>query len=176
MDNLFFNDWTSFFKTLIMTVLAYFSMVFILRASGKRTLSKMNAFDFVVTVALGSSLATVALNTSIALANGVLVFFLLIFLQFLITWLEVRIPGVKKIVTSQPALLLYQGKILPKALKQERVTKEELWMQARKKGFGSLEEVGIIVLETTGDLTLMPKAENLDAQTLQDVENKNLAN
>lgn len=172
MDNLFFNDWTSFFKTLIMTVLAYFSMVFILRASGKRTLSKMNAFDFVVTVALGSSLATVALNTNISLANGVLVFFLLIFLQYLISWLAVRIPAVKKIITSQPALLLYQGKILPDVLKHERITKEELYMQARKKGFGSLEEVGIIVLETTGDLTLMPKTENLEAQTLQDVEKK----
>jgi uncharacterized membrane protein YcaP (DUF421 family) len=57
-------------------------------------------------------------------------------------------------------------------LKHERITKEELYMQARKKGFGSLEEVGIIVLETTGDLTLMPKTEYLEAQTLQDVEKK----
>lgn len=105
-----------------------------------------------------------------------MVFFLLIFLQYLISWIAVRVPTLKKIITSQPALLLYQGVILHDVLKHERITKEELFLEARKKGFTSLDEVGIIVLETTGELTLMPKTENLEAETLQDVEKKNRIN
>jgi uncharacterized membrane protein YcaP (DUF421 family) len=99
MDNLFFDSWESLGRTFTVTILAYLIMIFLLRVSGKRTLSKMNALDFIVTIALGSTLATVALNKNVALADGALAFFLLIFLQFFITWLTVREKKIKKIVT-----------------------------------------------------------------------------
>ena len=169
MEKLWFDNWDSIFRTLIITILAYIAMVFILRASGKRTLSKMNAFDFIVTIALGSSLATVALNKSIALADGVLAFFLFIFLQYGITWLSVRIKFVKKLVTSQPALLLYDGKVINGALKKERITIEEIYVAARNKGIADLNEVAAIVLETTGELTIIPKNAGLNSETMGDV-------
>lgn len=90
MNKLFFDSWESIIRTLVITVLAYLVLLFLLRVSGKRTLSKMNAFDFIITIALGSTLATVVLNKSVALADGVLAFFLLIGLQFVMTYLEVR--------------------------------------------------------------------------------------
>jgi uncharacterized membrane protein YcaP (DUF421 family) len=65
MEKIFFESWESIARTLLMTSLSYVTMVILLRISGKRTLAKMNAFDFVVTIALGSSLATVALNKSV---------------------------------------------------------------------------------------------------------------
>jgi uncharacterized membrane protein YcaP (DUF421 family) len=71
MENIWFDSWESILRVICISPLAYFAMVLLLRISGKRTLSKMNAFDFVVTVALGSILATVALNQNISLANGV---------------------------------------------------------------------------------------------------------
>ncbi|WP_407939580.1 hypothetical protein [Methylophaga nitratireducenticrescens] len=58
----------------------------LLRISGRRILSKMNAFDMVVTVALGSTLATILLNRDVALAEGALAFALLIGMQYLVTW------------------------------------------------------------------------------------------
>src|SRR5690606_20304711 len=104
MENIFFDNWQSLGRTFFITILAYLSMIILLRVSGKRTLSKMNAFDFIVTVALGSSLATVALNKNVPLADGALAFFLLIFLQFLITWLSMRKKIEKRMVTSEPTL------------------------------------------------------------------------
>jgi len=82
IEHIFFNDWATLLRTLIIGVLAYVSLIFFLRISGKRTLSKMNAFDFVVTVALGSTLATVLLSKGVALAEGSLGFALLVALQF----------------------------------------------------------------------------------------------
>ena len=55
MSQIFFDNWETLFRTLIIGVLAYVSLVILLRISGRRTLSKMNAFDMVVTVALGST-------------------------------------------------------------------------------------------------------------------------
>lgn len=170
MESLFFDTWQSTIRTIVLTVLAYAVMIFFLRVSGKRTLTKMNAFDMIVTVALGSSLATVALNKNVALVDGALVFFLFIFLQFFITWLSVRIRAVKRIVTSQPVLLLYKGELFDKVRKKERITVEEIFVAARKKGISSLKDIDVIVLETTGDITVIPEIKTLEAETLQTVK------
>ena len=91
---------------MVVGVLAYVALVFLLRISGKRTLSKMNAFDFVVTVALGSTLATILLSKDVPLAEGVLAFALLIALQYVIAWFSVRSRTVSRFVKAEPTLLL----------------------------------------------------------------------
>src|SRR5690606_5351048 len=102
---------------------------------------KMNAFDFVVTVALGSTLATVLLSKDVALAEGVLAFGLLIALQFLITWWSVRSATVRRLVKAEPTLLLHHGRVLVRAMKAARVTQDELLAAARLHGVGSLEKI-----------------------------------
>ncbi|MCY7376749.1 MAG: hypothetical protein LH472_12385 [Pyrinomonadaceae bacterium] len=87
---MFFDDWFGLIRILIVGVLAYSALIFVLLASGKRTLSKWNAFDFVVTIALGSTLATVIISKDVSFAEGVLALGLLVGLQFVITWLSVR--------------------------------------------------------------------------------------
>lgn len=93
-----------------------FVRVLLLRVSRKRTLSKMNAFDIVVTVALRSTLATVLLSKMVALAEGVLAFAVLILLPFVETWVSVRSPMVRRLVKNEPRLLLYDGRFLQEAM------------------------------------------------------------
>lgn len=171
MQNMFFDDWQSILRALILTILAYFTLIIAIRISGKRTLSKMNAFDFLVTIALGSCLASVSLNKNIALAEGAIVFSTLIILQFIITWASVRVSWVKKLVTGEPALLLYKGNLLKSTLKKERITIEEIYMAARKNGMTDLNKIEAIILETTGDITVISRSEaaNDGDETLKNV-------
>jgi len=171
MDYMFFYSWESLLRTFIITVLAYFSLILMLRISGKRTLSKMNAFDFTVTVALGSTLAAVSLNKEIPLADGALALGLLVSLQFLITWLSVRINYVKSIITSTPSLILYKGEMISSALKRERITSEEVWAKAREKGYSSLGDIDAMILETTGEITVVAHIDGDDVSTLKLVKN-----
>lgn len=171
MQHMFFESWDSIIRTFVITILAYIILVFMLRVSGKRTLSKMNAFDFVITVALGSCMATVALNKSVPLSDGALVFFLLITLQYIITSLSVRIDKVKKVITSTPTLLLYKGQMLKEVMKKERVTIEEMYLIARKNGFTDLKEIDAIVMETTGDLNIIASFNKQNMQTMKDISN-----
>lgn len=131
----------------------------------------MNAFDFVVTVALGSVLASLSLNKSVPLADGVTSFFVLIFLQYIITWLSVRIKQVKQLVTSQPTLLLYKGELLKDALKRERVTIEEINSAARSGGRGDLSRIHAMILESTGEITVVPELQSDSPNTLKDAGN-----
>ena len=80
-----FGGWSDVARTLIVGTLAYAALIATLRVSGKRTLAKLNAFDLVVTVALGSTLASVLTSSSVALAQGVTAFVTLIGLQFVVS-------------------------------------------------------------------------------------------
>ncbi|WP_338792033.1 YetF domain-containing protein [Bernardetia sp. MNP-M8] len=173
MENIFFTNWENIARVSIMTFLAYLSMVFLLRISGKRTLSKMNAFDFVVTVAMGSILATISLNNKIAIAEGIMCFSILIVMQYIITWLSVRFKFIKKLVASKPVLLLYKGELYEQVLKKERIAIDEIYFAARKEGMDSLEEIDAMILETTGDISVMKKVSSKEAETMKDVEMNN---
>ncbi len=166
---MFFDSWSGLGRVLVVGVLAYSALIFLLRVSGKRTLSKMNAFDLIVTVALGSTLATVLLSKDVALLEGVLAFALLIFLQFVITWLSVRSEAVQGFVKAEPALLLHRGRFLHHAMRAERVTEEEIRAAVRAQGIASLEEVDAVVLETDGTFTVLGSVGSAEISALKGV-------
>ncbi|HSP77811.1 MAG TPA: YetF domain-containing protein [Myxococcaceae bacterium] len=162
---MFFNSWSTMLRVVVVGSLAYVALVLLLRVSGKRTLSKLNAFDFVVTVALGSTLATILLSRDVALAEGVTAFALLIGLQFLITWLSVRSRRISALVKSEPSLLFYRGQFLPEAMRRQRVTEKEVLAVIRAQGQLALEDVEGVVLETDGSLSVIPRTEQPGGRT-----------
>lgn len=164
-----FDGWMALGRTVLVGALAYLALVFMLRVSGKRTLSKMNSFDFIVTVALGSTLATVLLSSSVSLARGVLAFAVLIFLQFAITWLSVRSSAVHSLVKAEPTLLLYRGEFLRGAMKRERVTEDEVRAALRAQGVAAIEQVEAVVLETESSFSVVMKPSGDSDSALADV-------
>lgn len=156
---MFFDGFESLQRTGLIGLCAYVVLVFFLRISGRRTLSKMNAFDFIVTIALGSTLATVLLSKDVSLADGALAFGLLIGLQYLVTWSSVRFSWVKEVVTGEPVMLVYRGGILRKALLRARVTEDEIRAAVRGAGLSDIENVESVVLETDGSFNVVTKPE-----------------
>ena len=150
-----FDSWTGLGRVLLVGTFAYVALVAILRISGKRTLTKLNAFDLVVTVALGSTLATVLLSKSVALAEGVLAMVLLVFLQFLITWLSVRSPGFRDLVKSEPTLIMRQGEFLDGAMRAQRITRDEVMAALRSNGVMDASLAAAVVLETDGTIAVI---------------------
>jgi uncharacterized membrane protein YcaP (DUF421 family) len=166
---MFFNNWIGLIRIIVVGTCAYAALILLLRVSGKRTLSKMNAFDFVVTVALGSTLATVLLSKDTPLAEGVLALALLIFLQFVITWLSVRSKIVSKVVKSEPKLLFHRGEFLWRAMKAERVNEGEILQAMRSQGVTEPEQVEAVVLETDGSFSILHKTNEARAAVLSNV-------
>ena len=142
-------------RVLIVGPLAYLLLIAILRVSGKRTLAKMNAFDFVVTVALGSTLATVLLSKDVPLLEGVLGFAVLATLQFLLAWVAQRVKPVEDVIKAAPRMLLRDGKVDHQAMLDERVTAEEIKSAVRKGGHGDLAAIAAVYLETDGSFSVI---------------------
>jgi len=167
---MFFDSWSGLGRVLVVGVLAYVALVLLLRVSGKRTLTKFNAFDLVVTVALGSTLATVLLNRSVPLAEGVLGLGLLIALQYVITWLSVRSPRFQSLVKAEPTLVVHRGRFLDGAMKAQRLTREEVFAAMRVNGTPHLDKIVAIILETDGSISILDEAEEGRADALGNVD------
>ncbi|MCG9793376.1 DUF421 domain-containing protein [Flavobacterium algicola] len=155
MENIFFSNWQSLVRITIITVIVYPTLIILLRVSGKRTLSKMNAFDLIITIALGSTFASVILNKSITLSQGILTFGLLILLQYIITYFSSRSTKFSNLAKASPRLVAYQGALLNNNMLDERINEDEIWAVLRKNGYGSLTEVDAIILETDGSLSVI---------------------
>ncbi len=154
-----FDSWTGLGRVLLVGTFAYVALVAILRISGKRTLTKLNAFDLVVTVALGSTLATVLLSKDVALTEGVLAMVLLVFLQFMITWLSVRSAGFRDLVKSEPTLIMHQGEFLDGAMRAQRMTRDEVMAALRSNGVMDASQAAAVVLETDGTIAVIKGAD-----------------
>lgn len=128
-----------------------------LRVAGNRPLTQLNAFDFIVNVAIGSTLATVMLNKDVVLADGLLTFAMLIALQLVISYLSRRSSAFNKVIKSQSVLLFYNGQFLNDEMKKHLLTKDELLQAIRLKGVGDLAKVKAIILETNGNFSVIEK-------------------
>ena len=147
---------------------AYLWLIFVLRVTGKRTLSKLNAFDFAVTVAFGSALATIIISRDFGIFRGGSALAMLALLQYALTKLSLWSKFVRRTVRSTPTLLVRDGMLYQDALKHERVTLDEIAEAIRKDGRGRLEAVGALILETDGSFSVIPASEK-DFDLLYDV-------
>lgn len=154
-----FDDLQGLARVAIISLLAYGALILVLRLAGKRALAKLNAFDLIVTVALGSTLATVLLTSNVAFVEGLLAFAMLALLQWSVSRLSIGWPAFRKLIRSQPRLLLENGHFLEKAMAEERITADEIEAVVRAAGIGRLDEVGAVVLETDGTLSVIRGSE-----------------
>lgn len=143
-------------RTLVVGLLAYAALVAMVRVSGKRTLSQLNAFDLIVTVALGSTLATILLSNDTSLAQGLVAFAILAVAQLAITWGSLRSERLARAVKSEPTALVYRGRILREQMDRERVLESELLAVLRANGIGDPTTVDLVVLETSGEFSVVP--------------------
>lgn len=155
---MFFDTWSGLLRVLVVGVCAYAALIVFLRISGKRTLAKLNAFDLVVTVALGSTLSSIILSKSVALFEGLLAMALLIGLQFVIAWLSVRSERFKELIKAEPTLLVFKGEFLHGPMRRQRVTRDDLLSAIRAQGAGDLSALAAVVLETDGSISVVQNA------------------
>ncbi|MEV4703115.1 YetF domain-containing protein [Actinoplanes sp. NPDC049316] len=167
---MFFDSLQDLWRVAVIGVLTYALLIVVLRISGKRTLAKMNAFDFVVTVALGSTLATILLSRDVSLSEGLAALVLLVILQLLATWLSVRSGTVRHLLKSAPTLLVHDGRMNENMMRRQRVTENEVLQAVRAQGVGDLGLVAAVVLETDGTFSVIPKQNAGSRTALRNVQ------
>ncbi len=166
---MFFDGWDDLWRVFVLAVAAYAAIVAMLRMTGKRTLSKMNAFDFIVTVALGSIMASTLVSGDVTLAEGLTAIASLCLLQYAVTWLSLRSERFQDLVKARPTVLLSRGEMQRAAMRRERVTEEEILAALRAHGMAGPDEAAAVILETDGSLTALPTRESSEFVSMRNV-------
>ncbi len=171
MEQVFFRDWKSIGHVAITTIIAFVILFFFVRISGKRTLAKLNAFDFVVTVALGSTLSYMMLAI-VPIIEGAIVLFLIIALQYIFAWTARSSKKIEKLINAVPTLIFYDGEFIEHAMSKEAVTKGEIFSMIRNSGIDQIDDVKAVVMELNGVITVVRKSKGNGKSSLDDIDLK----
>ncbi|MFD1030567.1 DUF421 domain-containing protein [Metaplanococcus flavidus] len=169
LETLLFDGWKSLVRIVIMAILIYGYLILIMRLSGKRTMLQYNMFDVIISVAYGSTIATILVTDKISFADGAVVLGMLTLIQLFIAVMEMKSKKFGAIINPTPTFLYVNGEYCEEVMDKERVLKSEIRNAVRQQGIGSMEKIEVIVLEGNGKLSIITKSEAGAKDTLIDV-------
>ena len=175
MDMIFFDNIDKLGRIVLTTVMVYVLIVTVTKISGKRSTSQLNNFDWIVTVMIGSLGASTILLKDIPFVEGVSSILVLYLLQFVVTKYAAISPQFSNFILSEPRIVFYQGQFLPDAMRDERLTRQEIECAMRSEGINSFDDVEAIVFESDAKLTVIPKPTQSDKSDDDQNTNSNVS-
>jgi len=162
MEMVFFDNIDKLGRIVLTTVMVYVLIVLVTKASGKRSTSQLNNFDWIVTVMIGSLGASTILLKNIPFIEGVSSILVLYLLQFLVTKYASISPQFSSVILSDPRIVFYQGQFLPEAMRAERLTRQEIECAMRAEGINNFDDIEAVVFESDAKLSVIPKPKPSD--------------
>lgn len=142
---------------LVRTVILYFLVLLTIRIMGKSELSEMSPFQLVIIFMIAELAAIPIESPSVPLINGIAAIFALMFLQTLLSTISIKCEWFKNFINGKPSILVDQGVINQKELRDLRITLNDLMEQLRIKNISSLADVEYAIMESNGELSVIIK-------------------
>jgi len=137
----------------------YFLVVVVMRMMGKRQIAQMQPFELVITILIAELAATPMENSSIPLISGVIPILTLLSIQVLVSFVSIKSETFREIVCGKPSILISKGRIVQSEVRRLRINMNDLLEQLRSKDYPNLSEVEYAILETNGQLSIIPRAD-----------------
>lgn len=164
MSTWFGSTWSTVGFVMLSTTATYASAVVSVRLAGRRTLAQMSAFDAVITIALGSIVATTAVSAATSYAEGMTAVVTLLVLQVALAWARRRWPALQPVVEARAEVVADRGRMsLPHGLTTSQMTGDELRARLRQSGHADPPPAGIVVLEADGKVSVLADEEQAAA-------------
>lgn len=141
---------------LIRSIILYIVVLISIRVMGKAEIAEMNSFDLVITLLIAEVAAVPMENNNIPMIYGIASLTGLVFVQTVVSYLALKNRKISAFLSGKPTVLIQKGEIDYKQLKKERITLDELLEQLRIQGYFNLRDVQYAILETDGDLSVVP--------------------
>lgn len=141
----------------VRTIFIYISLITTMRLMGKRQIGELEVTDLVTTFLLSEIAALPITDQSIPLVYAIIPMITLLTLEVLSSFILVRMPRLKSLLSARPTILLFRGELDQQALLETRISLDELLSEIRQQGLTSLEQVDCAILEKDGRLTVLPK-------------------
>ena len=144
---------------IVIRALVMFVFVWLVtRAVGRRELSTLEPFDLILLIVLGDLIQQGVTQNDFSVTGAILAIGTFAAMTVLFSWLAFRFPRVQPILEGDPVVLVERGKTIDRNLRANRITLEELAAQARLQQIAHIEDVEWGVLETSGQISFIPKS------------------
>jgi uncharacterized membrane protein YcaP (DUF421 family) len=155
MSEWFFQGWLAVPMVMLCTLAIYAAVIFSARITGLRSFAKMSGFDFAMTIAIGSIIASTALTQNPPLLQGLAGVMALFAAQAAVAKLRRHTKWAPFVFDNRPILVMRNGEILSHNLNKASMTEADVYVQLRKANVIDIDQVKAMVMETTGDVSVI---------------------
>lgn len=163
-----FDERDPLLETMIGSIMLFFVIILLTRIIGLRSFAKFTVYDFAFTIAIGSIISS-TLTSSTSIAHGSVAIASLLFLTFTFSILQKRFPALSATISNKPLMLMRGNIILEENLKQARIERSQLIAKLREANVSRLNQVQAVVLESTGDISVLHKPTDTDVQSVDSI-------
>jgi uncharacterized membrane protein YcaP (DUF421 family) len=140
-------------------VVIFVFLYVLMRIIGRRELSSLEPFDLILLVVLGDAVQQGLTQDDYSLTGAVLAIGTIAMLQLGVSFANFRFPKLRPILDGEPIVVVQDGKPIDKNLRRERVTPDDLAAAMRRQGIASIDRVQWAVMETSGTISFIEKAD-----------------
>lgn len=162
---------SDFLNICFRTILILIILFFITKMMGKKQISELNFFDYVVGITIGSIAADISLDIEKDMLAGIAALFIYGFISYIISFVSIKSILARRFFIGVPTVLVEKGKIIESGLKKSKIDVNDLLMVARENGYFNLDEIDYALMEVNGNISFLPK-ENDKPVTKKDMKIK----
>jgi len=148
---------SNFLNICFRTILVLVILFFITKMMGKKQISELNFFDYVVGITIGSIAADISLDIEKDMLAGIAALFIYGFISYIISFVSIKSILARRFFIGVPTVLVEKGKIIESGLKKSKIDVNDLLMEARENGYFNLDEIDYALMEVNGNISFLPK-------------------
>ena len=148
---------SNFLNICFRTILVLIILFFITKMMGKKQISELNFFDYVVGITIGSIAADISLDIEKNMIAGIAALFIYGFISYIISFISIKSIWARRFIIGVPTVLVEKGKIIESGLKKSKIDVNDLLMVARENGYFNLDEIDYALMEVNGNISFLPK-------------------
>lgn len=148
---------SDFLNICFRTILVLIILFFITKMMGKKQISELNFFDYVVGITIGSIAADISLDIEKNMIAGIAALFIYGFISYIISFISIKSIWARRFIIGVPTVLVEKGKIIESGLKKSKIDVNDLLMEARENGYFNLDEIDYALMEVNGNISFLPK-------------------
>lgn len=148
---------SDFLNICFRTILVLIILFFITKMMGKKQISELNFFDYVVGITIGSIAADISLDIEKNMIAGIAALFIYGFISYIISFISIKSIWARRFIIGVPTVLVEKGKIIESGLKKSKIDVNDLLMGARENGYFNLDEIDYALMEVNGNISFLPK-------------------
>lgn len=158
-------------SVILRAILSLVTLFLVTKLIGKKQVSQLSLFDYVIGISIGNFAAELTTNTDSPIMNGTLAVVIFGLIAWLISILTMKSIVLRRFFTGTPTVIIEDGVLLERGLRREKLDVNDFLEQCREQGYFDISQIAYAIMESSGKISILPKSD-FSSVTLSDMDLK----